>query len=270
MNKKNNNNSIENSNYFHKLPVEKGTKNLVGVLTRRIFPVLVMMLTIIFFVLIEKITSYMSKLLFVLFISILAILLLVLIIALFSRRATKVNEIIKRVLDISLSLSVIIMTLPFMLILMILVKIDSKGPIFSKSKRIGKDGKLFILLKFRTFQVNNDVLDDPRVTNIGKFLRRFNFDYYPELLNVLLGDMSLVGPRPMFINEVDYYDQKFLNLYKKVKPGITGLWQIIASSTYSIKEKVKLESYYINNWNIWLDIKILLKTIISVFHTQGF
>jgi Undecaprenyl-phosphate galactose phosphotransferase WbaP len=159
-----------------------------------------------------------------------------------------------------------------------------------RQERIGKGGKKFSIWKFRTMVEDADEIlrhylekhpelsrewnethklkNDPRVTVIGKFLRRFSMDEYPQLLNVLQGDMSLVGPRPIVDEEVTYYQQSF-QLYKRVKPGLTGLWQVSGRNDTSYDQRVRLDLYYVNNWSVWLDILILAKTVKAVLVGKG-
>ncbi len=186
---------------------------------------------------------------------------------------------IKRLYDIILSILLIILTLPVTLITSLLIKISSKGPVFYYQKRVGKDMKRFTIIKFRTM-VNNaekhsgitlSPINDNRVTPIGKILRLLRIDELPQLINVLKGDMSFVGPRPervYFVNkfnrEIDSYIERF-----KVKPGLTGLAQI--QGYYHTKPEIKLkyDLSYIYNWSIWLELRILLETIKVVFTIGG-
>jgi undecaprenyl-phosphate galactose phosphotransferase len=201
------------------------------------------------------------------------------------------GRVYKRSFDIIASGLGLLVLSPFFLIVALLIKLDSKGPaMFRKDDsgnliyRVGQKGSLFCCYKFRTMQVNthtkryNELLinnirknsplvkikNDPRVTKLGKFLRRFDIDELPQLLNVFKGDMSLIGPRPHLFEEVAKYkdNHKFV---LTIKPGITGLAQVSGRSDLEFDDEVRLDSYYIENWSFLLDIKILLKTVAVVF-----
>ncbi|MEM9534830.1 MAG: sugar transferase [Cyanobacteria bacterium P01_E01_bin.45] len=183
-----------------------------------------------------------------------------------------------------------LMVLPLILLCGIAIKLDSRGPIFYGHTRIGKGGKLFKAWKFRSMYADGDrILEayleqypevreewerdrklkhDPRITRIGKWLRRTSLDELPQLWNVLLGEMSLVGPRPIIDEEVSLYGDKF-DLYLKVLPGITGLWQVSGRSDTTYEERVELDEYYVRNWSVWLDIYILTKTIWVAIRAKG-
>ena len=200
--------------------------------------------------------------------------------------------IIKRFIDLTVSGVILIILSPLLGMISIIVKLDSKGPILFKQKRMGKGGKNFYFIKFRSMKVGADemkkelmaqnesdgllfkIKEDPRVTRVGKFLRKFSLDELPSLLNVLPGKMSLVGPRPLpyedlkRAEEIEEY-RIWLNKRTEVLPGITGLWQISGRSDLSFKDMMKLDLYYVANWNLWLDFKILLKTIPFVIKGKG-
>ena len=180
--------------------------------------------------------------------------------------------ILKRIIDIIISIILLIFLSPLLLIISILIKLDSKGPVIFKQKRIGKNGDPFIMYKFRSMVKNaakkgakyRVTKNDKRITKVGKILRKTSLDELPQLFNVLLGDMSLVGPRPtldFIVNEYNDYQKKRL----KVKPGITGLAQINGRQSLSWEEKIEYDILYIKNYSIWLDIKILFKTIFVIF-----
>ncbi|PMP91548.1 MAG: undecaprenyl-phosphate galactose phosphotransferase WbaP [Hydrogenobaculum sp.] len=204
---------------------------------------------------------------------------------------SKLNQITKQTFDILLSL----ITLPVLVfvisIFAILIKIDSEGPVFFVQERLGKNGKIFKCIKFRTMYVNSqEILEnflkenkdaqlewqtfkklkkyDPRVTRVGRFLRKTSLDELPQIFNVLKGDMSLVGPRPYLPSEEkdmgDYKDYILLT-----KPGITGLWQVSGRNELSFEERLKLDTWYVLNWSLWFDIVIILKTIRVVFKKEG-
>jgi len=195
------------------------------------------------------------------------------------------DKFIKRFLDVFVSSIILFILLPLFIVIAILIKIDSKGPVFYISKRCGRKKRLFNLYKFRSMIADADkyrkellkysdskdifkMKKDPRVTKLGRFLRRYSLDELPQLINVLRGDMSLVGPRPFLLEEVEKLDTwqlKSLN----IKPGITGLWQIRGRSDVSLYRRIKWDIYYINNWSLSLDIKILFLTIPVVLKRKG-
>jgi exopolysaccharide biosynthesis polyprenyl glycosylphosphotransferase len=193
----------------------------------------------------------------------------------------------KRVLDIIGSVVLILLLFPVLLAIAIVIKLTSKGPIIYKQTRVGRFGKEFSFLKFRSMYEDADkrlqeLLDkgnekegpifkmknDPRVTKPGKFLRKYSLDELPQLFNVLVGDMSLVGPRPPLPREVEQYDDKaFLRL--SVPPGITCLWQICGRSDTTFEEWMALDEFYVEHMSFWLDLKILLKTPFAVLRSEG-
>lgn len=196
----------------------------------------------------------------------------------------------KRVLDIVGALVGIILLSPFILIVALVIKIqDPRGPLFFKQQRIGLNGQLFHIYKFRSMVVdaekklkedkelyqkylnNNFKLDqdeDPRITRFGAFIRKTSLDELPQFINVLKGDMSLVGPRPVVIDELnEYEDRKFDFL--SVKPGITGYWQVCGRSDVGYPERVEIELYYVYHKCLLLDLKILFKTVIQVLVRKG-
>ena len=193
------------------------------------------------------------------------------------------EEILKRIFDVFGSLVCIIIFSPVFIVIPILIKLDSKGPIFFKQKRAGKDGEYFVAYKFRSMVYNADKIskkdylaeelsdlifqekNDPRITRIGKILRR-GFDELPQLFNVLKGDMSLVGPRPEIPEIVKLYKGK-QKIRLKVKPGITGLAIINGRGDIPLEETINYDIEYIENWSLWLDLKILIKTLYVVLVT---
>ena len=193
-------------------------------------------------------------------------------------------------MDLFLVLTGGLLISPIILLIAILIKIDSPGPIFYGHKRLAKGGKTFKCWKFRSMYMNADkklqeYLDkdpalkrewqeyfklkkDPRVTKIGKFLRKTSLDELPQLWNVLKGELSLVGPRPIVEGEIEKFGKDYI-LYKRTKPGITGYWQVSGRTDTTYEERTKLERYYVSNWSIWLDIYILAKTFVVVFKKEG-
>ncbi len=199
------------------------------------------------------------------------------------------SRILKRVFDIFGSLSIIVILSPLLLYISLKVKRDG-GPAIFGHERIGKNGKPFKCLKFRSMVVNSkEVLesllknnmeakaewdatfklkDDPRITKIGAFLRRTSLDELPQLFNVLKGEMSLVGPRPIISAELERYNDE-IDYYLLSKPGMTGLWQVSGRSDVDYDTRVYLDAWYVKNWSMWNDIAILFKTISVVLKKEG-
>lgn len=197
---------------------------------------------------------------------------------------------LKRLMDFTLSLLLIIILSPLLILISILIKVSSPGPILFRHKRLGLNGKLIDVYKFRTMVVNaQEVLEkilaenpelkeeyertfklknDPRLTKVGKFLRKTSLDELPQLFNVIKGDMSLVGPRPIVLEEINMYKEHGKYLLR-VLPGVTGLWQVSGRNDVDYEERIKMDMYYIMNWNLWLDINILFKTIPAVLKRNG-
>ena len=182
---------------------------------------------------------------------------------------------LKRVVDLIIGAFILILTSPVLLLLAILVKLDSPGPAFHIQERVGLDGKPFLCLKFRTMKVNAEAQtgpvwaskNDPRRTRIGAFLRRFSIDELPQFINVLLGDMSIVGPRPerpAFVEQFTQEIPRYMERHRE-KAGITGWAQIngLRGDT-SIEERTRYDVWYVENWSIWLDFKIMMRTVIEM------
>lgn len=200
------------------------------------------------------------------------------------------NIFVKALFDYTLTILGTIFVLPILILLAIIIKIDSPGPIIYNGYRLGKNGKLFRCYKFRSMYANsNEILkryfenhqedynnwikyhklaNDPRVTPFGAFMRKTSLDELPQFFNVLLGDMSLVGPRPYLPTEKEEMGE-FANTILITKPGITGYWQTSGRSNVSFKERVYMDCWYICNWNIWLDIIMLFKTFVVVLKRKG-
>lgn len=177
----------------------------------------------------------------------------------------------KTFFDVTVSLALLILLLPLFMIISILIKMDSKGPVFFKQNRVGKDKRLFEIYKFRSlypdadpYSINPTHKSDKRITRIGGFLRKTSLDELPQLINVLKGDMSLVGPRPemeFIVKEYDEIQQERL----RVKPGITGLWQLSGDREVAIHQNMEYDLFYVKKWSFFLDIAILLKTVVFAF-----
>lgn len=193
----------------------------------------------------------------------------------------------KRIFDFLASLFALIILSPVFLVLALIIKLDSKGSVFFKHKRIGKNGKYIYIYKFRTmvenaeeliqkfnkkqkeeFEKNFKLEDDPRITKVGKFLRKTSLDELPQLINILKGDMSLVGPRPVVDGEIDKYGFK-KNKFLSVTPGLTGYWACNGRSDIDYDERIKMELYYVDHCSLILDIKIILKTVVAVIKKEG-
>jgi lipopolysaccharide/colanic/teichoic acid biosynthesis glycosyltransferase len=201
-------------------------------------------------------------------------------------RLTGVDSAMKFILDYTLTLIGLILISPILLTIAILVKLDSPGPVIHRRRVMGMNGSQFDAFKFRTMVVNGDEVlaahpelqaelaqnhklkDDPRVTRIGKVLRRFSLDEFPQLFNILRGEMSLVGPRMISPEEISMYNKWDINLLT-VRPGLTGLWQVSGRSDVAYDERVRLDMYYIRNWSIWIDLQLILQTIPAVLRGRG-
>lgn len=203
---------------------------------------------------------------------------------------SKWGQWVKRSLDILIVLLFSILAIPLTLLISILIKLDSPGPIFYRQKRVGKQGKQFDMWKFRTMVQNADQIlakvleqdeetraewaenqklkNDPRITRVGKWLRKWSLDELPQAHNVFIGQMSMVGPRPFMPDQVQHYGE-ILDLYQCVPPGMTGLWQVSGRNTTSYQKRVALDAYYVKNWSVWMDIYILFRTIWVVLRREG-
>jgi len=196
----------------------------------------------------------------------------------------------KRALDVACTMALAFIALPLSAIIAALIKLDSRGPVFYRHSRIGRDGRRIKIWKFRTmtpdangllewhlrahpemaaeWRRNHKLRRDPRVTCLGRFLRRTSLDELPQLLNVLRGDMSLVGPRPIVTEEIEKYSDAY-RVYTRVRPGLTGLWQVSGRNDASYDERVALDTYYVRNWSPWLDAYLLARTVTAVLARAG-
>jgi exopolysaccharide biosynthesis polyprenyl glycosylphosphotransferase len=192
----------------------------------------------------------------------------------------------KRAADVILALFALLIISPLMGVIAALIKLGSPGPVFYRALRVGKKGRSFLCYKLRTMVAGADQLreelrcrneregpffkitNDPRVTRLGRFLRRYSFDEFPQLWNVLKGDMSLVGPRPHPLDDFERYELEHLRRLN-VTPGITGLWQVTARHDPSFERSMQLDLEYIERWSLWLDLRILLNTVPILFHGTG-
>lgn len=206
------------------------------------------------------------------------------------QQLTHPRQRVKRFLDMLICLLAMPCILPLALILAFIIRLDSKGPAIYRQERIGKNGKPFLLYKFRTMTPNADELlkeylekdpalaaewratqklkNDPRLTRAGVFLRKTSLDELPQVINILLGDMTLVGPRPIVANETGKYGRYFEE-YCRVRPGLTGLWQTSGRNDTTYSQRVAYDHYYINHWSLKLDLWILAKTIPVALSGRG-
>lgn len=204
----------------------------------------------------------------------------------------------KRISDIVIASFTLALLSPFWLLIALLIKFDSKGPVFYTQERVGMDGRIFVVYKFRTMRMDADseihreyqrkfiaghaeanvgdankpaykLRDDPRITRVGRVLRRLSLDEVPQLFNVLRGDMSIVGPRPPIPYEVEAYELRHRKRLD-MKPGLTGLWQVSGRNRLPFEEMVKLDLFYIENWSLLFDLKIILRTVLVMLRGDGY
>lgn len=180
---------------------------------------------------------------------------------------------VKRLLDITISLIALIFLLPLMSLIYLSVIINLGSPAFFLQERVGKDNKIFKMIKFRTMKNSTDkngnlLSDNERVTKFGSFLRSFSLDELPELINILKGDMSLVGPRALLVQYLGLYNDEQIRRHE-VLPGLTGWAQINGRNSITWSEKFKLDVWYVDNWSLWLDIKIFFLTFWKVLKREG-
>lgn len=203
------------------------------------------------------------------------------------KKGKKVYNLVKRIFDIVMALLALIILSPVFIVIAILIKLDDRGPVFYKHKRVGKNGKIIYVYKFRSMVVNADEIfshfteeqikefekyykleNDPRITKIGDFLRKTSLDELPQLVNILKGDMSFVGPRPVVSKELNKFGDN-QDLLLSIKPGLTGWWACSGRSDISYEQRVDLEIYYVNNYCAKLDFLCLVKTIGAVIEGKG-
>ena len=199
-----------------------------------------------------------------------------------NERSNTLYEVIKRIIDIVASFTGLIVLSPLMLVVSILIKLESKGEVIFKQKRVGLNGKEFYMYKFRSMVINAEELkaelesqnemsgpmfkikDDPRITKVGKFIRKTSIDELPQLINVIKGDMSLVGPRPSLPKEVKKFEQWMMERLE-VKPGLTCIWQISGRNSIDFEDWMKLDIKYVRERSFTLDMKLILKTVLVLF-----
>ena len=204
--------------------------------------------------------------------------------------ARRRNRLAKRIFDLIATVSGGLLILPILLVLAILVGVDNKGRVIFAHRRVGQNGKLFPCYKFQSmvpdarerleeyltknpearkeWEESFKLTNDPRVTKLGAFLRKTSLDELPQLWNVLMGDMSLVGPRPIVTKEVERYGD-YIREYYMVPPGITGMWQVNGRSDTTYEERVAMDTWYVRNWSVWIDLVYLFKTVKTVFTGKG-
>jgi len=200
------------------------------------------------------------------------------------------RQIVKRILDLALTIGFGVVLGPLMALIALAIRIDSRGPVLYAHRRIGRGGREFHALKFRSMVIGADAIlgeylrknpalraewestqklrNDPRITRVGRFLRRSSLDELPQLWNVIRGEMSLVGPRPIVRDEIKHYGVDF-ETYTYVQGGLTGLWQVSGRSDTSYKQRVDFDRFYVHNWSVWLDLCILFRTIGAVLSRAG-
>ncbi|TWF52245.1 sugar transferase [Neorhizobium alkalisoli] len=201
-----------------------------------------------------------------------------------------IGGLVKRSFDVTTAACALIFFSPLFLMIMALVKMTDNGPAFYGHSRIGHNGRVFKCMKFRTMAVNGDELlrayllnnpeaqeewrktrklkDDPRVTTVGKVLRKLSLDELPQLLNIIRGEMSVVGPRPVVDEELKVYDSSAV-YYLRTRPGLTGLWQISGRNDVSYESRIAFDTHYVQNWSLFRDIAIIVKTIPAVCLARG-
>ncbi len=197
---------------------------------------------------------------------------------------------LSRLLDILGASLILLVVLPFLCLLAIAIKCDSRGPLFFAQRRIGRDGREFSCFKFRTMCVDADaelqrllsasaalrfewaqdqkLRHDPRVTRLGRLIRRLSLDEFPQLINIIRGDMSLVGPRPIVAAEITRYG-RYITDYCAVRPGLTGLWQVSGRNDVSYRRRVSMDRIYVRNKSVWFDLVILFRTVPVVLGSKG-
>jgi exopolysaccharide production protein ExoY len=204
--------------------------------------------------------------------------------------ALPIGGLVKRTFDVTSAGLALIVFSPIFLMIMALVKFTDKGPAFYGHSRIGHKGRTFKCLKFRTMAINGEEIlrnhlrdnpeaeeewrqtrklrDDPRVTTVGRVLRKLSLDELPQLLNIIRGEMSVVGPRPVVDDELKVYDS-FAIYYLQTRPGLTGLWQISGRNDVSYETRIAFDTHYVQNWSLFSDVSIILKTIPAVCLARG-
>lgn len=203
---------------------------------------------------------------------------------------TPAQQFVKRCFDLAVGVTMFALATPLVPLLALCIRLTGRGPILFRQPRVGRNGELFEMFKFRTMHTDAESLlrrdpelydrylrngfklpadDDPRITPLGRFLRKSSLDELPQLLNVLRGDMSIVGPRPVVPDEVGPLYGDLANYYLNVKPGLTGLWQVSGRSNVSQRERAELDVRYLATWSLWRDVLLLVKTVPAVIKARG-
>ncbi len=202
----------------------------------------------------------------------------------------KIPQLLKRAFDLFLVIISLVITVPLIAVISLAIAIDSRGEVIYCQKRLGKNGKVIEMMKFRTmypdaeerlakilrtdeslreeWNIHQKLIHDARVTRVGAFLRRWSLDEIPQIINIFKGEMSIVGPRPMIVGQEEAY-KRGLYLYKRVLPGLTGLWQVSGRSSTTFQNRARLDAYYVRNWSFWLDMFIILKTPLVILRGEG-
>ncbi len=207
-----------------------------------------------------------------------------------SRSMRARHSVLKRLMDIAIAAPMLVLLAPLLLAVAIIVRIQDKGPALFAQNRIGLDGRAFRCYKFRTMCTDaaarletllatdadaraewardQKLRNDPRITRIGKLLRKSSLDELPQLWNILVGEMSIIGPRPIVASEIERYGADF-GAYCSVRPGVTGLWQVSGRNDTTYEQRVAMDVYYATHWTIWLDLEILFKTLPAILFSRG-
>jgi lipopolysaccharide/colanic/teichoic acid biosynthesis glycosyltransferase len=195
------------------------------------------------------------------------------------------SQVLKRSLDMAVSSASLVFFAPVMALIAVAIRLDSAGPILFRQTRVGQDGRRFTLAKFRTMMPDTDeqvaelmgksvdpdwliIDDDPRVTRVGRFLRRTSLDELPQFWSVLKGEMSMVGPRPLSERD-DRGVQGWARHRLDLVPGLTGYWQVLGRTTIPFREMIEIDYAYVTNWSLWLDLKLLIRTVPAVLRRRG-
>ena len=207
-----------------------------------------------------------------------------------TRDAAQLNDLFKRCFDVAFAVTFVVIALPALCLLAIALQLDSPGKLFFVQQRVGRNGKPFGCVKFRTmredaaevlaellatsaeargeWEADHKLRNDPRVSRLGRFVRKLSLDELPQLYNILVGEMSVVGPRPIVQAEIPKYGAFFAD-YCAIKPGLTGLWQVSGRNDVTYEQRVQMDSWYVRNWSLWHDIAILCKTVPALLKRSG-
>jgi undecaprenyl-phosphate galactose phosphotransferase len=249
-----------------RLPIEVGSKTFIRVFIGRLIAILIASISTLTFFAFTWILSEYSQIVAVLFLTLLGITILIFLASFVRKTSNPSDKFVKRILDIQISMLVLILGATIAPWICLAILVETSGPILFVSKRLGKGGKEFKLIKFRTMQPGST---DPRVTRIGKLLRRTHLDELPTFINVLRGEISLVGPRPLLPQSAKNFTKVAIHKFTSVPPGITGLWRFSDFAHDDYEEWMRLADYYIVNWSLYLDLRILARTFTLVLQRPG-